>query len=366
MRKKVIAMKVINMWATMLKADMILYEDINSNHGALILPKGTILDKDQIIKILINKIEKVRVIIPEQNDAKILELPNITSIYESQRLNTFRTKYIQKVDDITNIIKQIGRGASINIGYVKSISNNIMDEFKSLNDVVNYMHLVKPLNDYTYSHSLNVSLMGMTIAKWLNFNERQTDEIAIAGLLHDIGKTKISEEILSKPGKLTPEEFNEVKKHTTLGYMMVENLPEISTGIKYSILMHHEKIDGSGYPTNAKENQIPVYAKVIAMADIYDAMTSSRTYRESLCPFDVIKEFESDTYGKLDTHILTVFLKNIANSYLGDYVELSNGEIAEIVFINPNRIWQPIVRSGSNYIDLSEQSANGLCIKKIV
>lgn len=359
-------MKVINMWATMLEPDMILYEDVYSKLGALILPKGTVLDKEQIVKILINKIEKVRIIIPEQSDTDSVKPPDITSIYESQRLSSFKTKYTQKVDDVTSIIKKIGRGATINMDYVKNISKNIMDEFMSLNDVVNYMHLVKPLNDYTYSHSLNVSLISMAIAKWLNFNERQTDEISIAGLLHDIGKTKISEQILNKPGKLTPEEFEEVKKHTTLGYMMVENISEISTGIKYSILMHHEKIDGSGYPTNARENQIPVYAKVIAVADIYDAMTSNRTYRSSLCPFDVIKEFERDTFGKLDTHILTVFLKNIANSYLGDYVELNNGEIAEIIFINPNRIWQPIVRSGSNYIDLSDKSANGLYIKQIV
>jgi len=359
-------MKVINMWANMLESDMILYEDVYTNLGALILPRGTVLDKDQIIKILINKVEKVRIIVPEQNDKGIVEPPNITSLYESQRLNTFKTKYTQKVDDVTTIIKQIGRGTSTNMTYVKNISRNIMDEFKSLNDVVNYMHLVKPLNDYTYTHSLNVSLVGIAIAKWLNFNERQIDEIAIAGLLHDIGKTKISEKILNKPSRLTTEEFDEVKRHTTLGYMMVENSPQISTGIKYSILMHHEKIDGSGYPTNARENQIPVYAKIIAVADIYDAMTSSRAYRDRLCPFEVIKEFERDTYGKLDTQILTVFLKNIANSYLGDYVELSNGEIAEIVFINPNRIWQPIVKSGSNYIDLSDQSVNGIYIKHIV
>lgn len=359
-------MKVVNMAATKLQPDMTLYEDIFNNQGGLILPKGTVLDKSQIRKILINRVEKAKVLIKEQEQEETREFPNITSVYNAQRLNMFKSKYAQKVDEITKIIKQIGRGAAINMTYVKNISKQMVDEFNSMNDIVNYMHLVKPLNDYTYSHSLNVSLIAMVIAKWLNFNERQTDEVAIAGLLHDIGKTKIPEWILEKPGKLTPEEYEEVKKHAVLGYMMVEGLTDISTDIKYSVLMHHEKIDGSGYPTNSKENQIPLYAKIIAVADIYDAMTSSRSYRDSLCPFDVIKEFERETFGKLDTMVLSVFLKNIANSYLGDYVELSNGEIAEIVFINPNRVWQPIVRSGSNYIDLSKPSSNPLYIREIV
>lgn len=359
-------MKVINMSATKLQPDMTLYEDVYNDLGALILPKGTVLDKSQIRIILINRVEKTKVVVKEQAETGAEALPNITSVYDINKLNTFKRKYSQKVDEITQVIKQMGRGASINMSYVKSISKQVMEEFKSLSDIVNYMHLVKPLNDYTYAHSLNVSLIAMVIAKWLNFNESQTDEVAIAGLLHDIGKTKVSEKILEKPGKLTPEEYEEVKKHTILGYMMVENLTDISSDIKYSILMHHEKIDGSGYPTNAKENQIPLYAKIIAVADIYDAMTSSRSYRGSLCPFDVIKGFERETFGKLDTLVLSTFLRNIANSYLGDYVELSNGEIAEIVFINPNRVWQPIVRSGSNYIDLSQPSSSTLYIKQIV
>ncbi|MDF2519857.1 MAG: metal dependent phosphohydrolase [Clostridia bacterium] len=358
-------MKIINMPATKLQPDMKIYEDVFTEPGALILPKDTILDRAHITKLLINRIEKVKVIVEEENETGAGQLPNITSAYDNQKIASFRKKYSQKVEEITQVIKQIGRGATINMNYVKSISRQLVDEFRSMNDIVNYMNLVKPMNDLTYSHSLNVSLIGMVIAKWLSFNPQQMDEVAIAGLLHDIGKTKISDKILEKPGKLTAEEYEEVKKHAILGYMMVENLTDISSDIKYSVLMHHERIDGSGYPTNAKENQIPLYARIIAVADIYDAMTSRRSYRDSMCPFDVIKEFEMETFGKLDTLVLSVFLKNIANSYLGDFVELSNGEIAEIVFINPNRVWQPIVRSGSHFIDLSQRNEK-LYIKQII
>lgn len=359
-------MKIMNVPVENLKAGMILYEDVYNSLGTIILTKATVLEHNHIIKIIMNKVERIKIVVADALKANEEIFPNITSIYDKAKINNFRQRYVQKVDEITHVIKEIGRGSSVNISHIKNISKHIIHDFSTLSDVINYLHLVRPLDDYTYSHSLNVSLMSIIIAKWMNFTEEQIDEVAIAGLLHDLGKTKVSQKLLSKPGKLCAEEFEEIKKHTILGYMMVENVIDISPEIKYAVLMHHEKIDGSGYPTGATENQIPLYAKIIAVADIYDAMTSNRSYREKRCPFEVIKEFEMQTFGKLDTQVLSVFLRNIANSYLGDFVELSTGEIAEVVFINPNRVWQPIVRSGNDYIDLSNNNANLMHIKQII
>ena len=343
-----------------------LYEDVHNILGAFILSKGTVIDQHHIKRLMMNKEEKVKVLVEEKIKVEDTAIPNITSIYDKAKIKSFRVKYIQKVDEVTQVIKAIGRGAYVNFNEIHNISMNIMNEFDTLSDVVNYLHLVKSLDDYTYSHSLNVSLMAIVIGTWMGFDEKQIDEIAIAGLLHDIGKTKVSQELLSKPGKLTPVEFEEIKKHAILGFMMIEKAMDISSDVKYAILMHHEKIDGTGYPTGATGSQIPLYARIIAVADIYDAMTSNRTYRDKLCPFEVIKDFEMQTYGKLDTEVLSVFLKNIANSYLGDFVELKNGEIAEVVFINPNSVWQPIVRSGDDFIDLSSKGESSNFIKQII
>ncbi|MDF2593041.1 MAG: metal dependent phosphohydrolase [Clostridia bacterium] len=359
-------MKVVNMPLSKLYVGLALYEDVYNTLGAFILSKGTIIAEHHISRLMMNKVERVKVLVEEENSPEDTQIPSITSIYDKVKIKSFRTKYIQQVDEVTLVIKAIGQGSYVNINEIHNISKHIMHEFDTLSDVVNYLHLVKPLDDYTYAHSLNVSLMAIIIGKWMGFNEKQLDEIAIAGLLHDLGKTKISQELLSKPGKLTPKEFDEIKKHTVLGFMMVEKAINISPDIKYAILMHHEKIDGTGYPTGATENQIPLYARIIAVADIYDAMTSNRTYRDKLCPFEVIKDFEMQTYGKLDTEVLSVFLKNIANSYLGDFVELSSGEIAEVIFINPNRIWQPIVKSGNDFIDLSSREESSNYIKQII
>jgi putative nucleotidyltransferase with HDIG domain len=348
-------MKVINIPSNILKPGMVIFEDVYNATGAVILIKDTILDQHQIEKVHINNVEKVRIKLSE-NGGLYAAKEEIKSVYDQENVRSFRQKYENKVDEVTHIIKEIGRGAAVDVHSVSEISRHIMKEFGTVSDVINYLHLVRPMDDYTYSHSLNVSLMSIIIARWMNLSEAEIDEIATAGLLHDIGKTKISDKLLLKPGKLTDLEFDELKKHPILGYMMMENVKDATLNMKYSVLMHHEKIDGSGYPVGALDEEIPLFPKIIAIADIYDAMTSNRAYRNRMCPFEVIKNFEMQTFGKLDTRILTVFIKNIANTYMGDFVELNSGEICEIVFINQNRIWQPIVRFGDEFIDLSQDN----------
>ncbi len=349
---------------SILKPGMVVYEDIYNQQKILILNKDTTLDQWQIEKILANGIDKVKIRLTEDYRLYAGE-GNIKSIYDSSKIRQFKEKYTEKVDEVTHIIKEIGKGSVVDVQTVGRLSKHIIKEFDTISDVINYLHFVKPMDDYTYSHSLNVSLISIIIARWLQLGEEGTDEIATAGLLHDIGKTKVPKSLLQKPGKLTAEEFNEIKKHTTLGYMMMDNVKDATLNMKCSALMHHEKIDGSGYPIGARDKEIPLFPKIIAIADIYDAMTSNRSYRGRVCPFEVIKGFVMNTFGQLDIKVLSIFLENIANSYLNDFVELNTGEICQIVFINPSKIWQPIVKFGKELIDLSCDNNNRF-IKAIV
>jgi HD-GYP domain-containing protein (c-di-GMP phosphodiesterase class II) len=118
-------------------------------------------------------------------------------------------------------------------------------------------------------------------------------------------------------------------------------------------LEHHEKINGHGYPSGIKGGKINHFARIVAIADIYDAMTSDRSYRDKICPFDVLKTFEHECYGELDTKYLLLFLQNIAYTYVGTWVELSNKQKAEVVFINTNHLATPIVRVDNTFYDLT-------------
>jgi len=190
-------------------------------------------------------------------------------------------------------------------------------------------------------------------AAWLGMNKTETANLITAGLLHDLGKLKIPLEILHKKGRLTDEEFEIMKSHTVVGYRLLQN-QNIPEEMKLAALMHHERIDGSGYPIGAKDKQINEYAKIIAICDIYDAMTANRVYRGRICPFEVIKQFEVSSFGELDTNYLLTVLKNIAYTYFGSWVRLSNGISAEIVYIHQNDLSRPIVRAGDTLIDIQK------------
>ena len=353
-------MKIANVPVSRLKAGMVVFEDVFNLSGVVILPRESILDDFYIEKLSRNNIERVKISFAEGTNS----LENLSNYYSKEKIETFEKSYEEKVDELTGVLKNIGRGENVEINEIKNISKKIIREFDILSDLLNFMHILKPLDDYTYAHSLNVSIISIVIGGWLGMSGEELDELATAGLLHDVGKTRIDDSILGKPSKLSKEEFEEMKKHTVLGYKMVENMKGVTENIRYSVLMHHEKIDGSGYPFGLKDSEIPMFPKIIAIADIYDAMTSNRTYRERMCPFEVIRNFEMHTFGKLDTKALTTFLRNIANSYKGDFVELSNGEIGEVIFINPNRVWQPIVRIGDEFVDLSK--SKDVSIKEII
>ena len=179
-------------------------------------------------------------------------------------------------------------------------------------------------------------------------------QLTIAGMVHDIGKTQIPDEILNKPGKLTDQEFAIMKKHVDIGYDILKN-KQIDNRIREAALFHHEKCDGSGYPFGLSGDKIPTFAKILAVADIYDALTADRIYRKAVCPFTAIRMLEEDSFTKLDPKYTLPFLRNVVSSYIHNNVKLDNGEIGEVVMINDRNLSRPIVKINNRFIDLSTE-----------
>lgn len=190
------------------------------------------------------------------------------------------------------------------------------------------------MNDILYRNIIpdKNTLIARLIGVWAGLDTEKLDEISMAGLLHDIGKFKIPDEILLKPGKLTKEEFEVIKKHTVYGYEILNNF-KILESTKRAALLHHEKFDGSGYPFGYTADKIDDISAIITIADVYDAMTSKRCYRDGMCPFDVIEDFEYDGISKYHPKYIGMFLKKIASSYIGSTVLLTNGKKAKIIFV---------------------------------
>lgn len=170
---------------------------------------------------------------------------------------------------------------------------------------------IKKMDKYTFTHSINTAFYSMFIAIWMGLSDQAIINATQAGLLHDIGKIYIPDEILNKKGRLSNEEYEEIQKHPLYGYFLLNEFTEFNQDVKRAVLFHHERIDASGYPLNAESDYVGVLPKIVAVADVYDAMTTDRVYKKGLKPIDAI-EYLSDTgRKKLDERVLRFFLGNI-------------------------------------------------------
>lgn len=334
---------------------MIVSKDVFTDVGFTLITKYTVLNDKNIVKLKLYQIPTISIKEPLTNvPSSTKSIPKFISTNKKEAFKTFTASYDHKIDSLQNHMLDIGEGKNINISELYSISNDLKNTLNSKSDLFNFLSNLQSTDDCTYTHCVNVSLLCHTIGSWLELNDEELQDLSVAGLLHDIGKTKIDSNLLKKTGKLTDEEFEEIKKHSLYGFRLVEH-QNIPYNIKMAVLMHHERYDGSGYPLHVKNDQINKYAKIVAIADVYDSMTSNRCYRNKLSPFQVIHHLSETGYNQFDTKILMTFLKNIASCYVGNWCRLSTGEEAKITFINKNMLSKPMVQIDHVILDLREE-----------
>ncbi len=336
---------------------MVTSEPLLTDVGLTICRSGRCLSETVISQIIGHGYKYIaieRSSIPEDVLNSILQTSGtISSVIQSEEFIRFETRYDAQLERAKQIIVDISKEKKIDMNEINQTINKTLECVEFRTSVFDYLNHIRVKDDYTYQHSINVSIIANVFAKWLNLNAEEILFITVAGMLHDVGKTQIDPNVLNKKGKLTDDEFALIKTHAKRGYDLIrrQNIPD---RIKDAVLMHHEKIDGRGYPYGLVDLQIEPFAKIVSICDIYDAMTSNRVYRARMCPFDVIRTFERSSYGQLDTNFLLVFLRNIAYMYLGVKVLLSNNIEAEVVFINNNNLSRPIVKTiRDEVIDLS-------------
>lgn len=338
-----------------IKPGMELAEDVYTPKGLMLIQKNIVIDEKHIFRIKLYQIISVFIYVSSDY---VSEEESISDALQSsfqhvitQNFNDFKERYNVHHEMTEKKLNEVFNGAPIIEDDLYEVTTVLVDSLRTKTELFNYLYHLREEDDYTYTHCLNVSVLANIFAHWLHLPDQQIKEVTVSGLLHDVGKMKIDNKILNKPGKLTNEEFEIIKKHATFGYEAIKE-QTINQDIKNGVLFHHEKLDGSGYPLGIKGEQIPLYAKIISIVDIYDAMTSKRSYHDKHSPFKVIRMFEQESYGLLDTKLLFVFLENIAHNYLGKDVLLSTGEEARIVFIHNQTPSRPIVQVDEKMIDL--------------
>ena len=243
----------------------------------------------------------------------------------------------------------------LNIDDCIYIANRIVEEIReSESMIVETMHL-STYDNYTYSHSVNVNMFSVILGVACGLRDDELRKLSQAALLHDIGKTCVPIEIINKSGRLTEEEYAEVQNHPRYGYNMLRNNYEVSSVARNAILSHHENEDGSGYPRGLTAEKIHLYAKIIHIADVYDALTTKRVYKEAMNPADALEYLMGNAGRMFEKDLLATFMEYIAPYPLGVQVELSTGQKAIVIKNNRGMLSRPVVRLDSGTrVDLLE------------
>lgn len=209
------------------------------------------------------------------------------------------------------------------------------------------------LQDYIFHKSIMVSLTAYSLARWHGMPQKDLMQIALAGLLHDIGTAKVDTSILEKKGRLSQEEMDEIKQHTLIGYQILKNISGINEGVKLTAVQHHEREDGSGYPLGIKGDKIHLYAKIVAIADIYNAMTNERFHKTAMSPYLVLEQLFTESFGKVDPTLVQVFINKSTQISNGTLVKLSDNRVGEIVFSDRSYPTRPWVNVNGTIVNLA-------------
>lgn len=337
-----------------LQPGMEIAADIYNQRKELLIPAGTKVDANVMRKLNLYSIMVISV---------MEDLDYATTYFEKTRLS----KGFLKFNDLyhkamavykTNMINFIENKVLFPISQLMQMYYDLANQVMDNNKLLDYLYNMLPSeDDMTHAHCLNSALIAGVFASWLNLSVENTQILVQCGFCYDIGKLKLPNSLLWKPGKLTDVEFMKIKTHTMLGFDMLKDMP-LNQHILKATLMHHERCDGTGYPSRLKGPQIDTFAKLMAIIDSYEAMTSPRIYRESKHPFQIIRIFEETGLEKYDERLIRPILFHIAEHMIGNRVLLSNGTVAEVCQINEAHISRPVVKTDEGLlIDLNRNES---------
>ena len=262
-------------------------------------------------------------------------------------------EYVKAYDVVMDMLrkllnpKQVSRGIDLDaIGQL--IADRQLDKLCDGARAVAQIHNMNREGSYLLHHSLHVAILAGLMGRWLHWPREYRERLLLAGLLHDVGKLKISDDILHKPGRLTPAEMDIVRHHSAYSAEILARCGLAGeTDIMAGVLQHHERGDGSGYPSGIKKEIISPFGKILAILDIYDAMAANRAYAHKVSPFEIFDRLNADMMeDKIDAEYGVLFVKKICHALTGSWLRLTNGEKAKIVYIDQSRTHSlPIVET---------------------
>lgn len=303
---------------------MVIGKSLYDKNHNLLLSKGSVIHASYVDRIKQLGYQGVYVDDDISSDIIIKDIIN----------DEIRMKMIQTVKDVcihsnldVNAKKSQREMVNKKLDLTKQLIGNIVEELLLNKDTMVNLIDLKFFDDYTYFHSVNVAVLSIVIGVGVGLSKEELYNLGLGAILHDMGKIFIDKDVINKPGKLTPEEYEEIKKHSEFGYKYLKETYQIPTASYVGVLHHHEKYDGTGYPSNVSKDSISLIGRIIGIADVYDALISNRPYRAALLPSEAMEYIMANGGLMFDVNITKVFARKVAPFPVGTYVKLSNGYV---------------------------------------
>ncbi len=314
-----------------LKPNMVVARTIYDSDARILLQAGMLLTEKYIRRLTEKDISSVYIRDQFEDDA---EVPDVVS--DRTRLETIKVAK----ESFRNLENQ----RNLNVGMVKNMVKNIINDLLSKNEILIHLTDIRSFDDYTFAHSVNVCILSIITGLTMGYNDTKLRDLGVGALLHDVGKIKVDKEVLNKTSDLTSEEYSQIKKHSEYGFNMLREYPDISLLSAHIAFQHHERWDGQGYPRGLAGNDIHEYARIVAAADVYDALLADRPYRPAYSVSQAINILNRMSGNSLDPVCITALKANIAVYPIGTFVELNTGDIAVVVDVNKSAPTRPVIK----------------------
>ncbi|MEW9699951.1 HD-GYP domain-containing protein [Paenibacillus sp. SI8] len=316
--------------------------DVTTSYGLVLVPSQTVLDQDHLNLFQQHRIDAVEII--TTSEAERVSAP------DSSRLLVEKASLYAK-----EIFERIQARKKVPLLEIKNELIPIVQQAADHPDLYQLFEAVKAKDEYTHQHNIGVGILSTLLAKWLGLGESEIALVSLAATMHDVGKVQISEEILLKPGTLTEAEFTEMRRHTIYGYNILKDTVGLSYRAALVALQHHEREDGSGYPLRLTSGHIDPISRIVAVADVFHAMSSKRPYHEAMPFYEVVSRMRKGYFGELDPNIVSVFLANMIRNLIGRRVQLTDERFGEVIYINPSDDTNPLIKIEDTFLDLSKE-----------
>lgn len=323
---------------------MIIAQDVVSEEGTILVNGGVEVSRRTIDKLLDWQIASVMIV-----------QENVVNPLSSPEVQKFVNTYNQSIDVVNRAFEQARLTKEVPVESFVEMSEELQKNIPESGNIIDQLYNLPSCDDYTMHHSANVSVIAALLAGWLGYPPQVVSDISLAGLLHDIGKSQLPKHLLHRPDRLQPEDYAQYQAHVKLGYELLEQNPDLPKPVKMSILAHHERQDGSGYPYKLSGDKIHPYAQIVAIADLYDeGLTINRNPDIVYSPYIALEKLK-DNLSKVSAKPVITFVDRMTNFLSGNMVAITDGRIGRVVFINKQSPCRPMIQlEDGQVLDLAD------------